>query len=144
MSFTTCVWAIDCFLNMKVFSCLHFNKKLKPLKSFVFLSSLLSTSNEQRAKERSQTLFGNSNECNLKRYLISQCLRRKICSEIVFELSWGASGWRGSHEGRSCWSGVRSPDTSNVGRMWLMQMSPSAVSVHAALTGTVMLSLTKV
>lgn len=49
----------------------------------------------KRAREGSRTLFGSQNECDSERYLISQCLRRKMCAEIVFERSPGASVWPG-------------------------------------------------
>lgn len=98
------------------------------------LSLLAAKRNEQGNKPL--TLFGSLDECNLERYLISQCLRRKMCEAIVFERSRGASGWPGSEAGRSCWNRGRSPDTLDTGRMWPMRLWPSAVTV------TVMLNIT--
>lgn len=104
MSSCADVWAIDRVvmweMKEKVLSRLHFNEK--PLMSFLFfLSSLLRTS---RMSKGSQTLFGSLHECNLERYSISQRLRKKMCGEIVFERSRGASGWLGPEARRSCWS----------------------------------------
>lgn len=142
MSSCADVWAIDRVvmweMKEKVLSRLHFNEK--PLMSFCF-SSPRCCAPAEWAREGSQTLFGSLHECNLERYSISQRLRKKNvwwdCVWTVQRGKWLAGAW--GKEELLEWNThkrVCSPDTSDIGRMWQMQMLPSAVSVHAAMAVT--------
>lgn len=122
------------FLKMKILDCLHFNKK--PLTSFVFLSSLPSAS--KISKGKIANIVWQFKWVQLEEVFDFTMFKKK---NVRWDCVWTVQRGKWLEEGRSCWSGVCSPDTLDGGMMWLMQMSPSSVSVHSAVTGAVTLSL---